>query len=244
MARSLTHVHAAQLAYDMESLGLSPEDLNPVGQIESTRALARAQSAQIMSKRFMQRDRMKQQYLDDKARSAYSRADHKTKKLTHWKHKTANSPFMVNLVAEGERIEEEHQVRIESETRRASEIDARQREAKQEIILRALQEDSELEALRREKRAIIEEERRLKALLDLEKTNVHRKQDRLAAARAEKQRHMAKREFRRREQMSALADIRHRETDALRLKHDTVPPPSSTFEDTGYFKNERPQSER
>ncbi len=56
-------------------------------------------------------------------------------------------------------------------------------------MLRALQEESDLEALRREKRAIVEEERRLKALLDLEKTNSHGKLDRMAAIRAEKLRH-------------------------------------------------------
>ena len=47
-------------AHDMESLGLSPDDLNPHGPMDSKRALARAQSAQIMSKKFMQRDRVKQ----------------------------------------------------------------------------------------------------------------------------------------------------------------------------------------
>ena len=34
-------------ALDMESLGLNPEDLNPHGPMESKRALARAQSAQV-----------------------------------------------------------------------------------------------------------------------------------------------------------------------------------------------------
>ena len=43
----------------------------------------------------------------------------------------------------------------------------------------------------------MEEERRLKALLDIEKTKAHRKADRLAAARAERQRKSAKSEYRR-----------------------------------------------
>ena len=45
----------------MQSMGLSPDDLNPSGPLSSRRALARAQSAQIMSKKFIQRDRIKQQ---------------------------------------------------------------------------------------------------------------------------------------------------------------------------------------
>lgn len=92
---------------------------------------------------------------------------------------------MVNLVAERERISEEHSVRISEvrssaihrrrrtesslscglavqETRRQYRVIKSQHEAKQEIILRALQEESDLEALRREKRAIMEEEKRLK----------------------------------------------------------------------------------
>jgi hypothetical protein len=42
----------------------------------------------------------------------------------------------------------------------------------------ALSEFSDLEALRQEKRAIMEEEQRLKALLALEKTKTHGKADR------------------------------------------------------------------
>jgi hypothetical protein len=40
----------------------------------------------------------------------------------------------------------------------------------------------------REKRAIIDEERRLKALLDLEKNKLHTKEDHLAAVKAERHR--------------------------------------------------------
>ena len=46
--------------------------------------------------------------------------------------------------------------------------------------------------------AILEEEQRLRALLALEKTTQNLKGDRLAAERAQKQRHEAKHAFRRR----------------------------------------------
>jgi len=45
------------------------------------------------------------------------------------------------------------------------------------FLLQALSEASDLEALRQEKRAIQLEEKRLKALLDLEKAGQHRKAD-------------------------------------------------------------------
>ena len=45
-------------------------------------------------------------------------------------------------------------------------------------IIQVLSEFSDLEALRQEKKAIMEEEQRLKALLALEKTKTHGKTDR------------------------------------------------------------------
>ena len=87
----------------------------------------------------------------------------------------------------------------------------------------ALTESSDLEALRREKRAIIEEERCLKALMDIEKSSGHRKAQMLAALRAEKQRHAAKADYRRRRFTEALENHLEREAEVLREKHD-VPP--------------------
>jgi hypothetical protein len=57
-------------------------------------------------------------------------------------------------------------------------LESRKEKAKNDIILRALSEFSDLEALRKEKRAIIEEEQRLRALLALEKTTQNKKADR------------------------------------------------------------------
>jgi hypothetical protein len=92
--------------------------------------------------------------------------DYRVKK---WADKTKNSPFAVNLVAEDERIAEENQIRMKEEAERKKVINTRKEKAKNEIVLKALSEFSDLEALRREKRAILDEEQRLRALLSLEK---------------------------------------------------------------------------
>jgi len=147
---------------DMQSLGLTPNDLNPSGPMSSRRALARAQSAQIMSKKFLQRDRIKQQMKDEEDALRREKRASQSRMQAKWREKYATSPFTVNMVADSERLEEEHAMRLEDEIRRKTQAEARTRAAKQEIILRALQEESDLEALRREKRAIMEEERRLK----------------------------------------------------------------------------------
>lgn len=89
--------------------------------------------------------------------------------------------------------------------------------------IQALTESSDLEALRREKRAIIEEERCLKALVDIEKSSGHRKAQMLAALRAEKQRHATKAEHRRKRFTESLERHFQKEAEVLREKHG-VPP--------------------
>ena len=51
----------------------------------------------------------------------------------------------VDLVAENERVGEENRVRSEAETQRAKMIEMRREKAKQDIINRALSEESDLE---------------------------------------------------------------------------------------------------
>jgi len=53
----------------------------------------------------------------------------------------------------------------------------------------------------REKRAIIEEERRLRALLDLEKSRLHTKEDFLAAVKADRRRRESKELYARQERI-------------------------------------------
>ena len=74
--------------------------------------------------------------------------------------KTQRSPFLVDLLAENEKIDEENRVRLAEQARRAKVFERRKEEAKNAIILKALQEASDLDALRKEKRIIMEEERR------------------------------------------------------------------------------------
>ena len=137
------------------------------------------------------------------------------------------SPFLVDLVAENERIDEENKVRFREITRKEKAVQRKKELAKNEIILRALQEENELEVLRREKRQILEEEKRLKALIEIEKTNSHRKDDRQAAERAEKRRHAAKSEVRRKKNKEKLATLEAARIKMLVVKHSVKPRDSS-----------------
>ena len=87
------------------------------------------------------------------------------------------------------------------------------------LTVQALAEFSDLEALRREKRAILDEEQRLKALLALEKSKKSGKESRMAAERAQKQRQQAKLEHRRSLYKDSLDAIIEEESIMLRRKH-------------------------
>ena len=95
-----------------------------------------------------------------------------------------------------------------------------------------------MEALRREKRAILDEEHRLRALLALEKTNSVRKTDRDAAKRALQRRQAAKAEFRRGVFRNQLEEAMLEENAAYRRKHNlpVMTPLSDSF-DAGRFED-------
>ncbi len=145
------------------------------------------------------------------------------------------SPFSVDLVAENERIDEENKVRLRQQLKRQKAAEKRRQDAKNEIILRALREANELDDLRRERRLILEEEKRLKALCDIERTKAHRKEDRIAAVRAERRRKVAKNKHRLVENKNLLMEEEQTQKKILRLKHNISMPPNNTF--TSYSLN-------
>lgn len=104
--------------------------------------------------------------------------------------KTKISPFLVDLAKDVARVERDRKFRLkESSSERLK--SSQQIEARNSVALRSQQERNEVEALRKHKRKIMEEEKRVKALIEIEKTNGHRKEDRQSAQRAEfKRRHI------------------------------------------------------
>jgi len=181
----------------------------------------RKESAMILAKNLLARDKTKEEMFVKRMERDKVLAMTREERTTKWLRKTKNSPFAVDLVAEDERIYEENQIRMREAEERRKRIEARKKQTKNDIILKALAEFSDLETLRREKRAIIEEEQRLKALLALERTtaNVAAKSDRLVAERAARQRHAAKSEARRSVYKDSLEEIVSEEAQALRKKH-------------------------
>jgi hypothetical protein len=100
-----------------------------------------------------------------------------------------------------------------------------------------LSDFSDLEVLRKEKRAIMEEEQRLKALLALEKVNSNRKASRMAAMNAQRQRHQAKSEDRRTQYRDTINFIQQEESLALQKKSGLPLEPTKKFQ-SSFTKNQ------
>merc|ERR1719375_3138370 len=124
-----------------------------------------------MSIRFAQRDAVKQDMRNEHVRHKVSLQDCARDRDERWSRKLQKSPFAVDLVAENQRIDEENRVRDHVEQRRQRLMARRNREAHNAIFKRATAEMDELDQLRQEKRMLLENERQLKALRDVEKSN-------------------------------------------------------------------------
>ena len=194
------------LADEFGSLNLSVEDRQM--KADGPKALARARAAHILSRKFANRDRAKAKLLESQEMERTRARAGREATRRRWKIRTQHSPFLVDLVAENERLDEENKVRLAAEARQVQLLDKQRVALKQQVIVRALREESDLDALRREKRAIVDEERRLKALLDLEKTQTRSKVDMQAAERAERQRTVAKNDLRRQKNIDRLQNKR------------------------------------
>merc|ERR1740115_579240 len=124
-----------------------------------------------MSVRFAHRDQLKTDNKHDFVNYKARLLDSQREREERWGRKLQKSPFAVDLVAENQRIDEENQVRDTVEQRRQRLMARRNREAPNAIFKRATAETDELDQLRQEKRMLLENERQLKALKDVEKSN-------------------------------------------------------------------------
>jgi hypothetical protein len=212
----------------MKTLHQTPVASPPVRTVSPERRdWIRKESEGLYSKNLMWREKTKERMYEQRLQHERLVDTVRDERIRRWVMKTKNSPFAVNLVAEDERIAEENNIRTREEQERRQMIDTRKERAKNEIVLKALSEFSDLEALRKEKRAIMEEEQRLRALLALEKVTQNNKSDRLIAERAQRQRHDAKLEHRRKIYKDSLEQIMEEERIALMRKHALSNPATS-----------------
>eukprot|EP00998_Keelungia_sp_KM082_P007997 NODE_4182_length_807_cov_54.485294_g4159_i0.p1 GENE.NODE_4182_length_807_cov_54.485294_g4159_i0~~NODE_4182_length_807_cov_54.485294_g4159_i0.p1 ORF type:complete len:225 (+),score=59.17 NODE_4182_length_807_cov_54.485294_g4159_i0:48-722(+) len=128
-------------------------------------------TSKIHAGRISERKFLKAQYEFDREKRLAEQTIYRKEQSHAWKSKFANSPFLVDLVADNERIEEEMYVRNEEERRRKKKQEAKKKAVKNEVIMKALSEVPQLEQARAQKRAMLEEEKRLKAMKDVDRVH-------------------------------------------------------------------------
>lgn len=186
--------HGSARSYDQEggparyrTAGLTtPEERETAKALRVVKDLRK--SSALSQKYNKDREEYKKQLEDESERRFKARELKKKEMLLKWSRKLDKSSFLVDQVAESERIDEEQRVKLEEEAKRARLFEDRKQRIKTEIILKALAESNDLEQLRQEKRLIQEEERRLKVQQGLEKRDVAVKKDELLRKTTEERR--------------------------------------------------------
>ncbi len=176
--------------------------------------------SQMISQKYNQeRLEYKKQLEDENERRYKARELRKKQMLLKWSKKLDRSSFLVDQVAESERIDEELRVKIEEEARRARLFEERKQRIKTEIILKALAESNDLEQLRQEKRLIQEEERRLKVQQELERREVGtKKEDMIRAAKEERRRRNEQQYMQQRNRLAIQQQEEEKRREAILMK--------------------------
>eukprot|EP01010_Urceolus_cornutus_P000925 NODE_1436_length_917_cov_226.927419_g1108_i0.p1 GENE.NODE_1436_length_917_cov_226.927419_g1108_i0~~NODE_1436_length_917_cov_226.927419_g1108_i0.p1 ORF type:complete len:254 (+),score=56.32 NODE_1436_length_917_cov_226.927419_g1108_i0:89-763(+) len=124
-------------------------------------------TSKIYTQRLNERKFLKAQYEFDREKRIAEQTIYKKEKTSEWKSRFATSPFLVDLVADNERIEEEMAVKLQEERRQQLQQEAKRKKMKNEIIVKALSEPPVLEQARAQKRLQLEEEKRKKAQTEI-----------------------------------------------------------------------------
>lgn len=100
------------------------------------REWVKKESEEILMKNIILREKTKVEMYKKRLQHERLQQVNRDTRLHRWTHKTKNSPFAINLVAEDERITEENSIRHKEEEERRRMIESRKEKAKNEIILK------------------------------------------------------------------------------------------------------------
>ncbi|KAF4666823.1 hypothetical protein FOL47_003896 [Perkinsus chesapeaki] len=132
---------------------------------------ARHETIRIMSFRQIQRDAVKESIIRNKTLDEMETIQAAWDRNSRWNDKLKRSPFAKDLVLQLERAQQLAEEKELAEKQEARERYIRHRDAHNLIFKRAVADSDHLEMLRREKRILLENEKKLAAMCDVEKTN-------------------------------------------------------------------------
>eukprot|EP00392_Amoebophrya_sp_AT5.2_P010752 g10819.t1 len=154
-------------------------------------AQAREASTRVLSLRFAERDVIRSSLQRESMAVKDAHVEARLQSNERWAGKLQKSPYLADLAAASERIEEEQRIRDKVAERKKNVLAKRQQEAETakkalehaglheemflnffsvQVIQRMLNDKDELEALRAEKRYLMHREKELQSVRDLEKT--------------------------------------------------------------------------
>eukprot|EP01063_Lacrimia_lanifica_P019477 TRINITY_DN2679_c0_g1_i1.p1 TRINITY_DN2679_c0_g1~~TRINITY_DN2679_c0_g1_i1.p1 ORF type:complete len:241 (+),score=116.53 TRINITY_DN2679_c0_g1_i1:61-783(+) len=126
-------------------------------------------TSKINGQRVNERRYLKAQYEFEREKRLAEKTIYHKEKTHEWQLRLQNSPFLVDLAGDAERVEEEMYVREMEEKRRQRRADSKKRKIKNEIIIKALSEVPVLEQARKQKKQLLEQEKRERALRDIQR---------------------------------------------------------------------------
>lgn len=135
-------------------------------------AKARERAKKLQGTVNAQCDHLKQTFLKEHQEFIQELLDTQRQRVGRWSEKMQGSPLSVDQWAEDQRIFELNRIRDKQEQQKRKLMERRLREAHNTIVQRATAERDELEELRTERRLLVENKKQLKALKDVERTNL------------------------------------------------------------------------
>eukprot|EP00698_Gefionella_okellyi_P018266 TRINITY_DN5458_c0_g1_i1.p2 TRINITY_DN5458_c0_g1~~TRINITY_DN5458_c0_g1_i1.p2 ORF type:complete len:219 (+),score=39.18 TRINITY_DN5458_c0_g1_i1:44-700(+) len=146
----------------------------------------RDESARLQTEQFRRHEATKQKLLMEREMLEEQSTSQKRERREEWRRKMEKSPFLIDLLAETERIDEEARVKKREEARKVRLLEHKKTQAKQEIIVRVLSEAAEMESIKLARHAMLEDAKRQKAKKSADGAVQRQQRDSLSKTRPER----------------------------------------------------------
>ena len=133
-------------------------------------AASRSRSAVVLANSYHQRDALQEHMRQQHEESQYRLLLARQAKQRAWRQRMAGSPYTVNLVGEAERVAEEMRVKQELEAWRKRYEERERERLRSEVVQSAMIDAQKLQQLHRDKMAVQLEQKRLRALRDVQRS--------------------------------------------------------------------------
>ena len=150
--------------------GLYDETAAGYSTLSAVSESSRSRSAAVLARNYEHREAVREEMLHREQEAQYTMLMAKRQKERSWRQRMAGSPYTVNLVGEGERIAEEMRVKQELDAWRKRYEEREKERLRSEVVQSAMADARKLQQLHRDKMAVQLEQKRLRALRDVQRS--------------------------------------------------------------------------